>query len=193
MSETLKNNSEAVGKETNDTAWDGLKNQPFAGDKTESTFWANELEATSKQFEDSKKEFEKKNLLEKIKAKITGNAPNKTEHEAEMTHDTIKFQEAAERENIEAGVSEEEMFPDREANVDKAYEMAKASDKYETEAAKQMREAEAGYGDMSAKQYLNKVDKADKAREKAGVAAEKAAEQYDNNNRVEFENGMEVQ
>lgn len=193
MSEALKNSTENIGSEGQASKWDNLgKEVPF-NDRTESEFWANELEATSKDYENSQKEYAKKNILEKIKAKIKGEAPNRAEREAEMVHDSIKFREANERESANAGATSEEYYPDRVREIEMARAMAEASDKYETKAAKLTREAEEGYGDMSAKQYLNKIDKADKAREKADAVAQEAAEEYDKYGRPQFENGQEIQ
>jgi hypothetical protein len=183
MAETIKNNTESVADGSQANQWENIGEKveaQKAADYTKSKFWANELEAISKQHEESKQKYKKQNLLGKIKARIVGSYPNKKDHEAELAHAHGEYLKATKEEDIEAGVATEEMYPDRVEDADKAYEMAKASDKYETKAAKLHREVEEEYGDMSSKQYLNKVDKIAAAKIKADSAAQKAAENYDN-------------
>ena len=174
-------NNETVGNNSGDSEiikkWESLADQAKVVKSEESDFWTNELETESKQFKEQQEEFEKKSILEKLKAKITGKAPNQAEHDARMTHGMEKRGEAYDKELYEAGMTEDELYHDRVKDIDQAYEMAKASDEYETKAAELRKQANEAYDDGDFKRYNKKMDAAGDASWRADKVASEAAEE----------------
>lgn len=173
-SETVGNNSE--GNKLSQK-WENLADQVKVVKNDESSYWTNELETESKQFKEQQAEFEKKSILEKLKAKITGKAPNQAEHDARMAHGMEKRGEAYDKELYEAGMTEDELFRDRVKDVDQAYEMAKASNEYETKAAELRKQANEAYDDGNFKKYNKKMDAAGDASWRADKVASETAEE----------------
>lgn len=147
---------------------------PNKADRTVSDAHAENLVAVSKENE----AYAKKSFLEKLKAKIKGEAPDKTYNEYAEIKSSEARNEAIKQENIEAGATEADIYPDRVADIEEARAMAEASNKFETKAAEYRNKAEAAEANDSDRGYVKNMNRAYDMQDKAESAAAEASEKY---------------